>query len=83
MLLDLKDVYWARQGRLSVDVGIGGISAAASYFAALPVLRRMREKYGRRRLTRTFTPGKAGYRGGLPHCGGSGVENDAKTSAMR
>jgi hypothetical protein len=49
LLLDLKDVYWAKQGRLSVDVGIGGISATASYFAALPVLRRMREKYGRRR----------------------------------
>ena len=26
LLLDLKDVYWARQGRFSVDVGIGGRS---------------------------------------------------------
>jgi hypothetical protein len=43
LLLDLKDVYWAKQGRISVDVGIGGISAAASYFAALPVLRRLRK----------------------------------------
>jgi len=42
LLLDLKDVYWARQGRLSVDIGIGGIAAAGSYFAALPVLRAMR-----------------------------------------
>jgi hypothetical protein len=48
LLLDLKDVYWAREGRVSVDLGIGGISAAASYFAALPVLRRMRQKYSRR-----------------------------------
>jgi hypothetical protein len=39
LLLDLKDVYWAKQGRLSVDVGIGGIAAAGCYFAALPVLR--------------------------------------------
>jgi hypothetical protein len=46
LLLDLKDVYWARQGRISVDLGIGGIAAAGSYFAAVPVidaLRRDRE----------------------------------------
>jgi hypothetical protein len=44
LLLDLKDVYWARQGRLSVDIGIGGIAAAGSYFAALPVMRAMHER---------------------------------------
>jgi len=44
LLLDLKDVYWARQGRLSVDIGIGGIAAAGSYFAALPVVRAMHER---------------------------------------
>jgi hypothetical protein len=44
LLLDLKDVYWAQQGRISVDVGIGGISAVGSYFAALPVLRGMHER---------------------------------------
>ena len=42
LLLDLKDVYWARQGRISVDLGIGGTALAGSYFAALPVLRRLR-----------------------------------------
>jgi len=42
LLLDLKDVYWARQGRISIDVGVGGIAMAGSYFAALPVLRRLR-----------------------------------------
>src|ERR1700729_1846762 len=42
LLLDLKDVYWARQGRISIDLGIGAIAAAGSYFAALPVLRRVR-----------------------------------------
>jgi len=46
LLLDLKDVYWARQGRVSVDAGIGAISLAGSYFAALPVLRRMRLSHG-------------------------------------
>jgi hypothetical protein len=50
LLLDLKDVYWARQGRISVDLGIGGTAAAGSYFAALPVLRRLRrERRNRRR----------------------------------
>jgi hypothetical protein len=44
LLLDLKDVYWARQGRLSVDIGIGGIAAMGSYFAALPVVRSMHER---------------------------------------
>jgi hypothetical protein len=42
LLLDLRDVYWARQGRISVDLGVGGIAASGSYFAGLPVLRRLR-----------------------------------------
>lgn len=48
LLLDLKDVYWAKQGRISVDLAVGGSSLAGSYFAALPVLR----KVVRRRLGR-------------------------------
>ncbi len=44
LLLDLKDVYWARQGRISVDLGVGGIAAAGSYFAALPVIRAARDR---------------------------------------
>ena len=44
LLLDLRDVYWARQGRISVDVGVGGIALAGSFFAALPVLRRLRRE---------------------------------------
>jgi hypothetical protein len=44
LLLDLRDVYWARQGRISIDVGVGAIAAAGSYFAALPVLRRLRKE---------------------------------------
>jgi hypothetical protein len=42
LLLDLQDVYWAKQGRISVDVGVSGIALAGSYFAALPVLRAVR-----------------------------------------
>jgi hypothetical protein len=45
LLLDLKDVYWARQGRISVDLGIGGIAGTGCYFAALPVLRRLRRDH--------------------------------------
>ena len=44
LLLDLKDVYWAKQGRISIDLGVGGIALAGSYFAALPVLRRLRRE---------------------------------------
>ena len=42
LLLDLKDVYWAKQGRISVDLGIGASSVAGTYFAALPLFRALR-----------------------------------------
>jgi len=44
LLLDLKDVYWAKQGRISVDLAVGGSSLAGSYFAALPLLRALRRR---------------------------------------
>ena len=44
LLLDLRDVYWAKQGRISVDVAIGGIAAAGTYFAALPLVRHVRRR---------------------------------------
>jgi hypothetical protein len=44
LLLDLRDVYWAKQGRISIDIGVGGIALAGSYFAALPILRRLRRQ---------------------------------------
>ena len=44
LLLDLRDVYWARQGRISVDLGIGGVAVAGSYFASLPLLRSLKNK---------------------------------------
>jgi len=41
LLLNLKDVYWARQGRASVDLAIGLISTTGSVLVGLPVLRRL------------------------------------------
>ena len=46
LLLDLKDVYWAKQGRISVDLGIGASSLAGTYFAALPLARALRRRLG-------------------------------------
>ena len=44
LLLDLRDVYWAKQGRISVDLGIGASSLAGTYFAALPLVRALRRR---------------------------------------
>jgi hypothetical protein len=41
LLLDLKDVYWAKQGRVSVDVGVGIVAAGGTILAALPILQRL------------------------------------------
>jgi len=46
LLLDLKDVYWAKQGRVSVDLGIGASALAGTYFAALPLVRALRRRLG-------------------------------------
>jgi len=46
LLLDLQDVYWAQQGRISVDLGVGGIAMTGSYFAAVPALRALRRDRG-------------------------------------
>jgi hypothetical protein len=42
LLLDLKDVYWAKQGRASVDLAIILISSGASVFVGSPILGRLR-----------------------------------------
>jgi len=56
LLLDLRDVYWAKQGRISVDLAIVGSSVAGTYFAALPVLRRV---FRRRRRERAAAAAEA------------------------
>jgi hypothetical protein len=41
LLLDLRDVYWAKQGRISVDLGIGTVALGGTAFAATPLWRRL------------------------------------------
>ena len=53
LLLDLRDVYWAREGRISVDIGVGLVAAGGTTFSAIPVLRRLRRD---RRSTLRGTP---------------------------
>ena len=36
LLLDLKDVYWAREGRQSVDAAVGLIAAGGTIVAGIP-----------------------------------------------
>jgi hypothetical protein len=47
LLLDLRDVYWAKQGRVSVDLGVGAVAVGGIGFAALPIIQRLA-----RRLTK-------------------------------
>ena len=60
LLLDLKDVYWARQGRISIDLGVGGSALAGSVLAARPVLRRLARDRVSARDRRGPAPGSEG-----------------------
>ena len=42
-------MYWAKQGRVSVDLGIGSSSLAGTYFAAVPLIRALRKRIKRER----------------------------------
>jgi hypothetical protein len=41
LLLDLRDVYWARQGRISVDLGIGLVAVGGTILSAVPMIQRL------------------------------------------
>ncbi len=43
LLLDLRDVYWAEQGRTSVDLAITLSAGTGTALAAGPVIRRLRD----------------------------------------
>src|SRR5659263_608764 len=36
LLIDLEDVYWAKEGRTSVDAAVGAIAVGGAYLAAAP-----------------------------------------------
>jgi hypothetical protein len=78
LLLDLKDVYWAKQGRVSVDLGVGGIAAVGSCFAALPVVRALRHDHEADEAGRT---GEAGEANGAGEAAGTGEAASASRSA--
>ncbi|WP_229758996.1 hypothetical protein [Peterkaempfera bronchialis] len=55
LLLDLQDVYWAKQGRISVDVSFGVMSVLGLYLTAVPFwheLARVTGRHARERLGR-------------------------------
>jgi len=41
LLLDLKDVYWAKEGRISVDIAVGLISSVGTALAGWPIVHRL------------------------------------------
>jgi hypothetical protein len=49
LLVDLEDVYWSKQGRLSVEAGVGVIAAGGTVLAGFPVLRRLMRNRRERR----------------------------------
>jgi hypothetical protein len=46
LLLDLKDVYWASEGRLSVDLGIGMVALGGTGLSIRPILTRLARDRG-------------------------------------
>jgi hypothetical protein len=48
LLLDLKDVYWTKQGRLSVDLGVGLVALGGTIVSAVPIIQRLIRDHRRR-----------------------------------
>jgi hypothetical protein len=44
LLLNLRDVYWAREGRWAVDLALAIIASAGAYFTGIPLWRGLREE---------------------------------------
>src|SRR5262245_64783067 len=45
-LLNLRDVYWTRQGRWAVDLALIVVAGAGAYFSGIPLWRGLREELG-------------------------------------
>ncbi len=50
LLLDLQDVYWAKEGRSSVDAAFGALASGGLFFAAVPFWRSAAREIARTRL---------------------------------
>lgn len=48
LLTDLEDVYWSKQGRVSVEAGVGLSAVGGTVLAALPILQRVARRFRRR-----------------------------------
>ena len=47
LLLNLRDVYWAREGRWAVDLALTIIASAGAYFTGIPLWRGLRDEVAR------------------------------------
>lgn len=60
LLLDLKDVYWAKDGRTSVDTAVGLIGLGGLYLVAIPFWQRLARELGGMASGRPVSDGAAG-----------------------
>jgi len=56
LLLDLEDVYWAKQGRISVDLGVGLVAAGGTSISAVPIIRRLVHRGARPQSSKLRAP---------------------------
>jgi hypothetical protein len=48
LLLNLRDVYWTRDGRWAVELALAIAASAGAYFTGIPLWRGLREEIHRR-----------------------------------
>jgi hypothetical protein len=44
LLLNLRDVYWAEEGRWAIKVALSVVGVAGAYFSGIPLWRGLREE---------------------------------------
>lgn len=60
LLLDLRDVYWQKQGRVSVDLGVGLVALGGTIVSAVPIIQRLRRDHRRATAPDTLPPAGQG-----------------------
>ncbi len=56
LLLNLRDVYWTTEGRISIDMALGTIAIAATYFAAKAFWKRLGREFAHAIWKRLHSP---------------------------